>query len=95
MYTFDRYFGVFIALSIICLYFLIAYLPVILKYIQVSCHALQFVLYPYSLISRRQDFEQGMELVLTVMSFGMMNKTEKARRTAARWIQLVESVEQE
>lgn len=52
-------------------------------------------MYPYSLISHRKDFEEGMDVVLQVMSFGFMSKTERARRIALKWNSLVESVDED
>lgn len=60
-----------------------------------TLHAIQFAMYPYSLIAQRKDFEEGMDIVLQVMSFGLMTKTERARRIASKWNSLVESAEQE
>lgn len=51
-------------------------------------------MYPYSLITQRKDFEEGMDVVLKVMSFGFMSKTERARRIAARWNSLIESYDE-
>jgi hypothetical protein len=66
----------------------------ILKFLRVAIHAIQFAMYPYSLIAQRKDFEEGMDVVLQVMSFGFMTKTERARRIAAKWNSLVESVDE-
>ena len=48
-------------------------------------------MYPYSLISQRKDFEEGMDTVLQVMSFGSMSKTDRARKIASKWNDLLES----
>jgi hypothetical protein len=49
-------------------------------------------MYPYILMARRKDFEDGMDLVLQVMSLGMMSKTDLMRRIASKWNNLVESM---
>ena len=46
-------------------------------------------------MARRKDFEGGMDLVLQVMSLGMMSKTDRMRRIAMKWNSLVESMDSE
>lgn len=131
-----RYISVFLTIAIITVILILLYLPTVWTYFQIALYAIQFVLYPYGLISRRSDFEKGMDvafskhvvmldclyvcllvcspivqclivshhsfalsfysgmdLVLQVMSLGTMSRVERARRIAAKWIQLVESSE--
>jgi hypothetical protein len=73
----------------------VAYLRAILRALQVALHAIQFAMYPYILMARRKDFEDGMDLVLQVMSLGMMSKTDRMRRIASKWNSLVESMEED
>lgn len=73
----------------------IAYLRRIIRGLQVALHAVQFAMYPYALMARRKDFEGGMDLVLQVMSLGMMSKTDRMRRIAMKWNSLVESMDSE
>lgn len=61
------------------------------KLLRSILYALQYVFHPFALIVRRQDFEEGMELYLQVMSFGTLNKTERARKIAAKWNELIEA----
>ena len=58
--------------------------------LRATLYALQYVFHPFALIVRRQDFEEGMELYLQVMSFGTLSKTERARKIAAKWAELVD-----
>lgn len=46
-------------------------------------------------MARRKDFEDGMDLVLQVMSLGMMTKTDRLRRIACKWNSLVESIDED
>lgn len=52
-------------------------------------------MYPYSLIQQRKDFEEGMDLVLQVMSFGTLSKTDRARKIASKWNSLIESYDED
>jgi hypothetical protein len=69
-------------------------LRALLRFLRVAIHAIQYAMYPYSLIAQRKHFEEGMDMVLQVMSFGFMSKTERARRIASKWNSLVESVDE-
>eukprot|EP00602_Paraphysomonas_sp_CaronLab_P007154 CAMPEP_0185032850 /NCGR_PEP_ID=MMETSP1103-20130426/21335_1 /TAXON_ID=36769 /ORGANISM="Paraphysomonas bandaiensis, Strain Caron Lab Isolate" /LENGTH=725 /DNA_ID=CAMNT_0027568907 /DNA_START=27 /DNA_END=2204 /DNA_ORIENTATION=+ len=91
----QEYFGVFIFIIFVVCVLVVAYLRQVVRAAQIALHAIQFVMYPYSLITQRKDFEAGMDLVLQVMSLGLMNKTERARRIAVKWNTLLESVEKE
>ena len=61
------------------------------KLLRSILYALQYVFHPFALIVRRKDFEEGMELYLQVMSFGTLTKTERARKIAAKWNELIEA----
>ena len=63
----------------------------LLKLFRSILYALQYVFHPFALVVRRQDFEEGMELYLQVMSFGTLSKTDRARKIAAKWNELVEA----
>mmetsp|Transcript_436 Transcript_436/g.546 ORF Transcript_436/g.546 Transcript_436/m.546 type:complete len:692 (-) Transcript_436:193-2268(-) len=76
---------------IILLWFLLSYILFTGKVIR---FAIQYVLCPYSLMRRREDFEMGMDLVLVVMSFGILSPKERARKIAAKWTQLVNDSDQ-
>ena len=62
----------------------------ILKLMRATLYALIYVFHPFALVMRRQDFEEGMELYLQVMSFGTLSKTARARKIAAKWNELIE-----
>lgn len=62
----------------------------IMRILRATLHALQYVFHPFALVVRRQDFEEGMELYLQVMSFGTLSKTERARKIAAKWNEMIE-----
>ena len=80
--------------SIIVLILLVligANLTRLLKLLRSILYALQYVFHPFALIVRRQDFEEGMELYLQVMSFGTLSKTDRARKIASKWNELIEA----
>ncbi|CAE7766061.1 unnamed protein product [Symbiodinium microadriaticum] len=87
------YFGVFTFLVTVIVILCVAYLRKIMRAMQVALHAIQFAMYPYTLMARRRDFEDGMDLVLQVMSLGMMSKTDRMRRIAIKWNNLVEAMD--
>jgi hypothetical protein len=79
--------------SLILLVFLVLFgsnISMIYKYLRAALFALQYVFHPFALVVRRQDFEEGMELYLQVMSFGTLSKTDRARKIAAKWNELIE-----
>jgi hypothetical protein len=63
----------------------------IIYFSRASISALHYVFHPFALIVKRQDFEEGMDLYLQVMSFGTLSKTERARKIAAKWNELIEA----
>lgn len=91
----QKYISVFLLVVGISFLFFLISLRSLIACLRVMLHAIQFAMYPYSLIAQRKDFEEGMDVVLQVMSFGLMTKTERARRIASKWNSLVESAEEE
>lgn len=65
----------------------------IARFLRSSLYALQYVFHPFALVVRRQDFEEGMDLYLLVMSLGALSKTDRARRIAAKWNELIETAD--
>jgi len=79
-------------LLLLALWFLTSYL---LHAGRAARLALQYVLCPYSMMARREDFERGMDLVLWVMSFGLLDAKARARRVAAQWTVMVNKLDGE
>lgn len=90
----QRYLGVFLVVLLLLFIFILLFLRSFLSFLRIVLHAIQFAMYPYSLIEQRKDFEEGMDVVLKVMSFGCMSKTERARRIASKWNSLIESYDE-
>jgi len=55
--------------------------------------ALRYIFCPYSLINRREDFEAGMDLVLWVMSFGLLTTKDRSRKIASKWTKMVNEMD--
>ncbi|KAG5192061.1 hypothetical protein JKP88DRAFT_266351 [Tribonema minus] len=67
----------------------------LLQWVQPLIQACKYWLNPYSLVNSKEDFDMGHDLVLRVVSMGMLPQKERRRRTAARWAELLEAVANE
>jgi hypothetical protein len=56
--------------------------------------ARQAVFFPSTLLQNRVEFEEGMDLALQVLTLGTMPKLDRQRRIAAKWVEILDSIEE-